>query len=248
MSELEVTALPTAEEVVSTVVADLIEYITAQSAKGADVHIALTGGTVGVAINEALLSHELVRARPNVHFWFSDERYVQRGHADRNDLNLEPLLEGCLAKVHHIAGPDSSDSVQASATAYATELHLATTTRFCADNTMMDIAIIGLGPDGHIASIFPHSDTLSATSAVVAVTDSPKPPPVRVSWTYPTINASRQTWIVATGQAKAGAVAEILADDFESEDASELALAVTPARGVNGKLRSRLIVDFAAAE
>lgn len=73
-----------------------------------------------------------------------------------------------------------------------------------------------------------------------------KPPPVRVSWTYPTINASRQTGIVATGQAKADAVAKTLADDFESDDASELALAVTPARGVNGKYKTRLIIDFAA--
>ena len=244
MSDVELTSLPTPDEVVAAVVSDLVELIELRSANRADVHISLTGGTIGMAINEALLSHPVVRQCRTLHLWFSDERYVPRGHEDRNDLNLEPLLEGCLAKVHQVAGPDTSESVQDSALKYAQELHLATTTRFCADNTLMDIAIIGLGPDGHVASIFPHSQTLYATEAVVAVTDSPKPPPVRVTWTYPTINASREAWIVACGQAKADAVAAIM----DAESQTEQAIAQTPACGVRGKLKTRIITDFAASE
>ncbi|NBU31782.1 MAG: 6-phosphogluconolactonase [Actinobacteria bacterium] len=242
MGDIQVTSLPTPDEVVDAVVADLVELISAKSTAGADVHIALTGGTVGVAINAALLSNPVVQKTRTLHLWFSDERYVPRGHEDRNDLNLEPLLESFLGKVHHVAGPETSENVQASAAAYAQELHLATTTRFCADNTLMDVSIIGLGPDGHVASIFPHSDTLYSTEAVVGVTDSPKPPPVRVSWTYPTINASRQVWIVACGEAKSQAVANILVD----EPITEQMIAQTPACGVHGKFETRLITDFAA--
>ena len=243
MGDIQVTALPTADAVVQHVVADLVALISKRSVGGADVHIALTGGTVGVAINAALLSNPVVQNCRTLHLWFSDERYVPRGHEDRNDLNLEPLLANFVGKVHHVAGPETSESVQASASAYAQELHLATTTRFCADNTLMDVSIIGLGPDGHVASIFPHSQTLYATDAVVAVTDSPKPPLVRVSWTYPTINASREAWIVACGEAKSEAVAHILAD----EPITEQMIAQTPACGVHGKYETRLFIDFAAS-
>ena len=238
----DVVALPTADEVVQQVLQDVIEYVARHCVNGADVHIALTGGTAGTRINKALLSNETIRTCRTLHFWFSDERYVPRGHEDRNDLNLEHLLEGCEARVHHIKGPDESSSVQESAQLYASELHLATTTRFCSDNTMMDITILGLGPDGHVASLFPHSETLTATNAIVAVTNSPKPPPVRVSWTYPTINASRQVWLVATGEAKAEAVALLLAEHGDTEQA----IAQTPACGVQGKQETRLYVDFAA--
>ena len=237
-----VSSLPTADEVVDSVVQDVIAYVQEHAVNGADVHIALTGGTAGTAINRALLSNDIIRSSRTLHLWFSDERYVPRGHEDRNDGNLEALLDGCLAKIHHVAGPDSSTSVQESAAQYASELHLATTTRFCSDNTLMDITILGLGPDGHVASLFPHSQTLSATAAVVAVTDSPKPPPVRVTWTYPTVNASRHIWIVATGSAKAEAVSHVLADNPDIEQS----IGRTPACGVSGKFETRLYVDFAA--
>ena len=239
---LEEFALPTAEDVVRQVVSDVVTYIRDHAVNGADVHIALTGGTSGTAINQALLEHEVVRSCRTLHLWFSDERYVPRTHEDRNDANLESLIDGCLARVHQVAGPESSASVQQSAQQYASELHLATTTRFCSDNTMMDITMLGLGPDGHVASLFPHSDTLQATAAVIAVTDSPKPPPVRVTWTYPTINASRQVWLIATGSAKADAVAHLKSDDSNVEQS----IGHTPALGVSGKFETRLYLDFAA--
>lgn len=237
-----INSLPTADDVVQSVVHDVVNYVEEHAVNGADVHIALTGGTSGTAINHALLSNDIIRNSRTLHLWFSDERYVPRGHDDRNDLNLETLLDGCLAHIHHVAGPDTSTTVQESAQKYAAELHLATTTRFCSDNTLMDITILGLGPDGHVASLFPHADALTATGAVIAVTDSPKPPPVRVSWTYPTINASRQVWLVATGQAKAEAVMHVLNDDPDIEQS----IGHTPACGVRGKFETRLYVDYDA--
>ena len=234
MANLDVTILPSAQDVATSVVAELIDLIGERSATGADVHISLTGGTVGNQIARALLSNETVRNCRSLHLWWSDERYVPVGHEDRNDLVLEDLLQGCLAKVHAVAGPDTTDSVQAAAKAYAHDLHLATTTRFCATNTLMDVCVLGMGPDGHIASLFPGSSTLEATEGVVAVSDSPKPPPVRVTWTYSTINASEQVWLVVTGASKASAVAQLQAGAPIEE---------IPATGVQGKQVTRLIVD-----
>ena len=234
MTDLAVTVLPTSDEVASSVVRELIDLIVERSATGADVHISLTGGTVGNQVARALLSDDRVRNCRSLHLWWSDERYVPMGHEDRNDLVLQDLLDGSLAKVHAVAGPDTTDSVQASAKAYAHDLHLATTTRFCATNTLMDVCVLGMGPDGHIASIFPGSSTLNATDGVVAVSDSPKPPPVRVSWTYSTINASEQVWLVVTGASKASAAAQLQAGVSTNE---------IPAVGVHGKQITRLILD-----
>ena len=237
MTNLDVTILPNADDVASTVVAELVDLIQERSVAGADVHISLTGGTVGNQIAKALLSDEGVRNCRSLHLWWSDERYVPVGHDDRNDLVLQDLLDGCLAKVHAVPGPDSSESVQGSAKAYAHELHLATTTRFCATNTLMDVCVLGMGPDGHIASLFPGSATLDATEGVVAVSDSPKPPPVRVTWTYSTINASEQVWLVVTGASKAAAAAQLQAGASIEE---------IPATGVHGKQLTRLILDAEA--
>jgi 6-phosphogluconolactonase len=234
MANLDVTILPNAQDVATSVVAELIDLIGERSATGADVHISLTGGTVGNQIARALLSNETVRNCRSLHLWWSDERYVPVGHEDRNDLVLQDLIAGCLAKVHAVAGPDTTDSVQAAAKAYAHDLHLATTTRFCATNTLMDVCVLGMGPDGHIASLFPGSSTLEATEGVVAVSNSPKPPPVRVTWTYSTINASEQVWLVVTGASKASAAAQLQAGAPIEE---------IPAAGVQGKQVTRLIVD-----
>jgi len=234
VTSLDVTVLPHAQDVATSVVAELIDLILERSATGADVHISLTGGTVGNQIAHALLTDESVRNCRSLHLWWSDERYVPVGHEDRNDLVLQNLLEGCLAKVHAVAGPDTTDSVQASAKAYAHDLHLATTTRFCATNTLMDVCVLGMGPDGHVASLFPTSATLAATDGVVAVTDSPKPPPVRVTWTYSTINSSEQVWLVVTGASKADAVSQLQAGAPIHE---------IPAAGVHGKKITRLILD-----
>jgi len=234
MSTLDITVLPSADEVASTVVAELIDLISERSSAGSDVHISLTGGTVGNHIARALLSDETVRNCRSLHLWWSDERYVPVGHEDRNDLVLQDLLEGCLAKVHAVPGPDTTETVEASARAYANELHLATTTRFCATNTLMDVCVLGMGPDGHVASLFPGSATLAMTDGVVAVSNSPKPPPVRVTWTYPTINASEQVWLVVTGASKAHAGAQLQAGALIEE---------IPASGVHGKQKTRLVLD-----
>lgn len=193
-----------------------------------ELHIALTGGRAGGAITAAIV--DAARNRPGTHLWFSDERFLALGDPQRNDAAL-PADVG-RAVVHSM--PYCDGDIGAAVTAHSADLHRATTTRFCADNTLMDLTILSIGPDGHVASLFPHSPQLDSKAGVVAVSDSPKPPAQRISWTYPTINASRQVWLIATGEEKADALAALRGGS---------SLGACPAAGVSGKHETRLYTD-----
>jgi 6-phosphogluconolactonase len=74
-----------------------------------------------------------------------------------------------------------------------------------------DLVLLGVGPDGHCCSLFPdHPGTQVRDRSVIAVSDSPKPPPTRISLTFPALDAAREIWFVASGAAKADAVARAL--------------------------------------
>ena len=99
----------------------------------------------------------------------------------------------------------------------------------------MDICILGLGPDGHVASLFPNHWDSILNSKVIPITDSPKPPPQRVSFSMNFINQSDQVWIIATGESKALAVTQILDGELS-----------IPAGHVMAAQLTRLIVDAEA--
>ena len=214
---------------IGAVIGEVLEYIDAHPSQ--DVHISLTGGRAGNVITQQLL--ELLGHNRFVHLWWSDERFVPRGHLDRTAPDTSDRELEC--HIHAIPSSDEVADVTASAAAYAATLHKFTTTRFCSDNTLMDICILSIGPDGHVASLFPHHDLLDSTAGVASLIDSPKPPAERVTWTYPTINASREVWLVASGSEKAEAVAALRhGADFHD----------IPAAGVHGKLATRLFTDI----
>ncbi len=241
MNELEIIRAETADHVVVRVVEELVEFISAKHAVNSEVHISLTGGRAGTAICAALFSPDnLAQVKPALlHIWWSDERYLESGNAERNDSALPDSVADSGVHHHAISGPDRTSTPQISAQKYGQELHLALTTRFCASNTLMDICLLSIGPDGHVASLFPHSEQLDVTLGTIAVLDSPKPPPIRVTWTYPTINSSDQVWLIATGAEKADRVKEVI----DSVDPHQV-----PAAGVYGKSHTKLFVDSPAAE
>jgi 6-phosphogluconolactonase len=169
-----------------------------------------------------------------VHLWFSDERFVPANDDLRND---RVIPAGLSCHVHRILASDQIDDASSAAASYAAQLHQFTTTRFCSDNTMMDVTVLSIGPDGHVASLFPGHQGLKSSAAVIAIDDSPKPPPVRITWTYPTINASREVWLIAVGQEKREAVAHLRAG---------VSIDICPAAGVHGKHDTRLYTDVPA--
>ena len=142
------------------------------------------------------------------------------------------------ARVHAIAGPDGPDGDDPDASAARYAAALAAAAGSGAEVPAFDILMLGVGPEGHVASIFPESPAAHATGSVVAVRNSPKPPPTRVSLTFSAIQAAREVWVLASGAEKADAVAQALSGVSQVE---------LPAAGARGRDRTLFLLDEAAA-
>ena len=184
----------------------LVEHVASSACSlPSDVHIALTGGRAGTAITS-----EIVRQRTTpVQLWFSDERFVPSHSAERNDHVVSPAL-GIPHFVHinRVLGSDECVDVAAAARDYRAQVESVALTR------RLELVILSIGPDGHIASLFPgHRLLRESAAAVVEITDSPKPPPQRVTWTLPLINCAKRVWLIAAGTEKDSMVQRVIAGD-----------------------------------
>lgn len=217
--------------------------VIARTKNGRIAHIALTGGSMGGAVLRAVREHP--RAAEIdwslVHFWWGDERFVAADDADRNARqSREALIDHIdipAENVHEAASTDDGISLDEAAAAYAAEL-----ARFGGEEhpwPAFAVCFLGVGPDGHIASLFPdRSEVTETEAAVLPVRDSPKPPPERITLTRPVINASKRVWMVLTGAEKASALGLALAGASYTN---------VPAAGAKGRKRTIFFVDEAAA-
>ena len=188
-----------------TVAADPEE--AALRAAAAMAAVARTGGAISLAgSNTPRRTYELLAALPGidwsrVELWFGDERCVP---PDDPDSNYRTAAETLISRVdipernvHRIRGEDDPE---AAAAAYAAEI----------DGVALDLALLGLGPDGHTASLFPGDPALDVRDhAAVAVTAS-KPPPRRITLTLPVFERAVSVLILAPGESKAEAIAAVL--------------------------------------
>jgi len=231
----DVLAEAVATRFISKVV-DLIEEFDEAS-------VVLTGGSVGIAVLAAINAspeRDTVRwSRVNV--WWGDERWLPAGDSGRNEVQARAALLSQVAvdpsRVHPFAASDAGLTLQEASDAYASELIAHTPAN--ASMPHFDITFLGMGPDGHIASLFPERPGVrETTAAVIAVTNSPKPPPERLSLTLPTINSSARVWLVVAGSDKASALGLTLAGASINE---------VPAAGVQGRRKTLFFVDGEAA-
>lgn len=219
----EVRVLPDRATLAATVAQDFLDLLIARQAAGAVPHIALTGGTVADDIHAAIAAHPR-RSEVDwtkVVFWWGDERFVEEGSPDRNAGQARrTFLDRVGAiQVQEIPSSTESSSAEEAAAAYSDLI------RDVGGGAEFDLVMLGVGPDGHVASLFPGFDQLDVDDRIaVAVTGSPKPPPERVTLTYPALNRSAQVWFLVSGGEKAGAVARALADSGTVDE--------TPARGI----------------
>ena len=237
---LEVVVHPDAGMLAEATAARLLVRLLDLQSLRSPLHVALTGGTVGIATLRAVAASPVRGAVDwsGVHVWWGDERFVPADSADRNELQARQALLDALpipaGNVHGIPAEGQAPDEHAAAAAYAAEL-----ARFGDPVPELDVLLLGVGPDGHVASLFPGHATLhDEVRTVVGEPDSPKPPPRRVSLTYPAIRAAREVWLVVAGEDKAEAVARAVAGAPADE---------VPAAGALGTERTLWLVDVTAA-
>ena len=194
---------------VRLVVADDAEAAAAQVAQELGVaarvgaEIALTGGSTPRRAYELLA--DMQGSWQGVHLWLADERCVGVDDPESNARMVREAL-GERARVHEARGELGPEDA---AWLYAREL-----TAALGDEPVLDVVVLGLGEDGHTASLFPgHPEAGAAHAPVIGVRGSPKPPPERITLTLPVIARARYTVLLATGAGKREALARVRARD-----------------------------------
>lgn len=187
----------------------LAELIAFRRRRAGAVHIALAGGNTPRHTYDALSA--LIDDWSGIHLWYGDERVVDPGDPDANARMVD---ESLVARVNLPPNQVHPVPTELGADAACAEYDAELMRVLPADELgtpILDIAFLGLGEDGHTASLFPDGPGLSPSGAAcVVVTDAPKPPPVRITLTMPVLAAARARVVLATGLGKAAAVAAAL--------------------------------------
>lgn len=221
----------------------LVRLVDAQAQHGT-ASLVLTGGGVGIAVLDEV-ARSPVRAAVDwsrVDVWWGDERFVPADDPDRNERQARDALLDSLdldpARVHPMGargGPDGDDA-DAAAARYAAELAAAAPGG--SDVPAFDVLLLGMGPEGHTASIFPESPAAHDERTVFGVHGCPKPPPTRVSLGFSAIASAREVWLLVAGEAKAPMVALALGGAGRVQ---------VPAAGVRGRAQTVWLLDEGAA-
>ncbi|MDR0594691.1 MAG: 6-phosphogluconolactonase [Bifidobacteriaceae bacterium] len=234
-----VLVLPDRAAVAEAAAQRLVAFLLETQSLASPVHLALTGGGLGIAVLEHVRRNPLLGSVcwADVHFWWGDERFTAAGSPERNDLAADRALLDHLpvrpGGIHRVGAADQGLSLVEAATRYSDELRR--------QAVVFSLVLLGVGPDGHVASIFPGGGDGSDTKApaAFAVPDSPKPPPARVSLTLDTINAADQVWLFAAGASKRAAVTAALA--------APAVPSTLPAARAAGRRQTLWLIDAPAA-
>jgi 6-phosphogluconolactonase len=237
-----VVVVPDADTLASAVAARLVVTIIDAQAARDWAGVVLTGGRIAAKVLRAVKDLPAAKAIDwaKVDLWWGDERFLPAGDPERNETQAREALLDSLglapARVHAMPpsdGPDGDDAV-AAATRYAAELSNAGPAG--TNLPRFDVLMLGVGEDGHVASLFPGHPDAGAGGTTTAVHNSPKPPPTRISLTMPAIRTAAEVWLVAAGPDKAEAVGAALNGTR-----------TVPAGDARGTERTVWLLDSAAA-
>ena len=249
--------------ILATYVAErFIERLVSAQADGAAPQVALTGGTIANAIyaEVARLGPDSAVDWSRVVFWWGDERFVPDASPDRNAGQARRAFLDALPippeNIHPMPSSDDTASPDDGAATYGDLMRSFGSGEF-------EIVLLGVGPDGHVASLFPGFPQLDRDDAIaLGVYDSPKPPPERITLTLPALNRAKEVWFLASGPEKAHAVATAYS---KSQSLGETSLPVSetslpageeslpvadtslPAARVPGRVRTIWLLDESAA-
>lgn len=236
--EPEVRVLADAQSLADAAALALLNRLASDQAAGGTPHVGLTGGSIARTFHRSVLaqSGDVDVDWSRVDVWWGDERFVAATDPERNALQArEDLVDAVAldpARIHEAPAAEAGLSVEDAAAAYAEELRTHGAGSF-------SVLLLGLGPDGHVASLFPEHPALEVDGVpAVAVRDSPKPPPLRISLTLEALNRADAVWFLVSGEDKAEALRAALTDGPVPQ---------IPARGVRGTVETVVFTDEAAA-
>jgi len=234
---------PNADALVAAAGDRLVDAITDAIDKRGQAQIVLTGGGTGVGLLKRVGEHADKIDWSKVHLYWGDDRYVPADDDERNDKQArEALLDHIdipAANVHPMSPSDGEFGDDLDAVALAYEHVLAANADDGQPVPDFDVHLLGMGPEGHVNSLFPGTPAVQETQRfVVGVSDSPKPPPRRITLTLPAVQRSREVWLVVSGAAKADAVAAAIGGARPVD---------VPAAGAVGREATVWLLDQAAA-
>ncbi|CAN5599021.1 6-phosphogluconolactonase [soil metagenome] len=243
MSEIVVETYSDTDQLVAAAGDRLIASITSAVSTRGRASIALTGGGTGVKLLKHVGEHGAGIDWSAVHLFWGDERYVPEADDERNDKQAREALLDHIdipdRNVHAMPASDGEFGADIDAAALAYEQVLAANAEEGEPTPHFDVHLLGMGEEGHVNSLFPHTvATAEKSRYVVGVEDSPKPPPRRITLTFPAVNRSREVWLVVSGGGKAEAVAAALG----GADAIDW-----PSAGAAGTEKTVWLLDDAAA-
>lgn len=256
--QVDIEVYAHAEDVAEALAAKVLTVLHDTVAADGVAHVSLTGGGAGINSLSAvasLIEETAVPVPPwdAVHFWWGDERFLPQGDRERNDVQArEALLDQLVEEhglpeenIHAMPSSEDAESAQAGAQIYAQQLaQFAAQDGPAADLAMPQLCVmlLGVGPDGHINSLFPHRNSLSITgSSTTWETDAPADlgPPERITMTLDAVHTAERVWLGVTGTDKAEAVVASLAPGAQAVTA--------PASQARGARQTAWHVDRAAA-
>jgi 6-phosphogluconolactonase len=230
MNRLVIRDLADASAVAESAARDLAQKLEFLLASKQNVKLVLTGGTVGIKTLSQLapLIENFDLSRLSI--WWGDERFVAADSPDRNFLQAREALLSKVripeGNIHAMASTEDGDLLVA-AEAFART--------FGAEEPVFDIVLLGMGGDGHVASLFPGSIGIEFGRWVVAEPNSPKAPSQRISLSYEALSSANEVWFLVAGADKAHAVSMV----FQNEN--------LPAAKVTGRELTKWYLDEAAA-
>jgi 6-phosphogluconolactonase len=243
----ELIVQPSADRLAADVAARTLATLAHAQQQRRRAAIVLTAGSIMEAVWTAMAASS---ARDSVDWsrvdvFMGDERFVPTASPDRNiDAASRILFDNPPFKSAQVFAMPASDGeygpdLDAAAAGYARTLHAVRRPDDPDEVPNFDVVLLGIGPDGHCASLFPeHPGVYDESGPVIAVRNSPKPPPNRLSLSFSGLAAANEIWFVASGAAKAEAVA------LAWSGAGRVQL---PSAGPRGRLRTLWLVDRDAA-